>query len=415
MAGMRSVGRLAVAASMCAALLLLFCSGPGAAAALRSNTAPGPGGTRLPDFPPSMDFYRLPSHVRPEPPGTLTRVQTVSVANGSTTLRVMYHSRNASGRDVLVTGMVTYPTTRPPSGGWPVISWDHGTSGLSQSCAPSRSGGTAPDFGVRAVSVATDYLGLGPDGDIHPYLDRVDEANSTIDIVRAARQIPDAHASTTWFAVGDSQGGHASLSAGEIAPSYAPELRLVGTVAIAPGALLSKMFPGDSKEVYDIIEVMALYGAQAADPRDNPDEVLAPAARGVASVVETGCVGEITGYLAGVYAKTGGHLFTRAPLSTPQGRAWAKANDVPQVRTASPMLVVAGGQDTVVVPARINALMTRLCSLGDHVSVDWYPQGNHSTEPALASSRIEAWIEARLRGRSVPTSCPYEAPPLGSR
>lgn len=297
-----------------------------------------------------------------------------------------------------------------------MISWDHGTSGLSQSCAPSRSGGTAPapDFGVPAVSVATDYLGLGPDGAIHPYLDRVDEANSTIDIVRAARRIPDAHAGTTWFAVGDSQGGHASLSAGEIAPRSAPDLHLAGTVAIAPGALLAKMFPGDSKEVYDIIEVMALYGAQAADPRDNPDEFLVPAARGVASVVETGCVGEISAYLAGVYSKTGGHLFTRAPLTTPQGRAWATANDVPQVHTASPMLVVAGGEDTVVVPARINALMTRLCSLGDRVSVAWYPQGNHSTEPALAASRIGAWIEARLHGRGVPTSCPYEAPPLGS-
>lgn len=383
----------------------------GTRAALGTSAPLGPGGTRLPDFPASADFYRLPARVRPEPPGTLVRLQTVSDTDGSATLRVMYHSRNASGHDTLVTGLITYPTTRPPAGGWPVISWDHGTSGLSQSCAPSRSGGTAPNFGVRAVSVATDYLGLGPDGEIHPYLDRLDEADSTIDIVRAARRIPEAHAGSAWVVVGDSQGGHASLSAGEIAPRYAPDLHLVGTVAIAPGALLAHMFAGDSKEVYDIIEVMALYGAQAADASDNPDEVLVPAAQGVASVVRTGCVGQITDYLAGVYSKTGGQLFTKPPLATPQGKAWAKENDVPQVRTRSPMLVVAGGQDTVVVPARVKALMNHLCSLGDRVSIEWYPQGNHSTEPALATSRIEAWIDARLRGRSAPISCPSRVPP----
>ncbi|NNN20756.1 MAG: hypothetical protein HKL80_01970, partial [Acidimicrobiales bacterium] len=157
----------------------------------------GLGGTVFSSYPSSEDFYKLPSHLDSGSPGTLIRIQTISNANGLMTLRVMYHSRDTFGHDAAVTGVITYPTSAAPKGGWPVVAWDHGTSGMSQSCAPSRSSGPISTFGVRGVGVATDYLGMGPDGEILPYLNRMTEAEATIDIVRAARQIPDAHASAT--------------------------------------------------------------------------------------------------------------------------------------------------------------------------------------------------------------------------
>ena len=404
-AGMVSAVLLAVA-SMCAAC------GSSAAGTPVPHHGAGPGGTTLPDFPASQDFYLLPAHVRPEPPGTLVRIQTISDAGGVVTLRVMYHSKDAAGHDALVTGLVTYPTAPAPAGGWPVISWDHGTNGMGARCAPSRTGGaqSVVTFGARGVGVATDYQGEGPDGEIAPYLDRATEGESTIDIVRAARQIPDAHASSTWVNVGDSQGGHASLAAAELAPTYAPELHLAGTVAIAPGAMLAHLYPGDSQAVYDIISTMALYGAQAADPIINPDQIVAPAMRGVGSVIRSGCVNAIEKAVLDAYTKTGGHVFTTPPLDLPQGQAWVKANDVPQVKTPSPLLVIAGGKDAIVVPARINAMMSRMCSLGDRVSVQWYPTGTHDTEPTLAAAQIGQWIEARFRGAPAPTSCPYRPP-----
>ncbi len=365
----------------------------------------GVGGTSLANFSSPRGFYKVPSHLRAGLPGQLIRLQIVSDSSDETTLRVMYHSRDGSGHDRAVTGLITYPNSRAPRGGWPVVAWDHGTSGMSQSCAPSRAGGAVPSFGVDGVSVATDYLGLGPDGEIHPYLNRQTEAQATIDIVRAARNIPDAHASSKWVVVGDSQGGHASLSTGEIAPHYAPELQLVGTVAVAPGSQLSQVFPGDNPILNDVVTVMALYGAQVTDPKINPSDFLTPDATGVATVIKTSCVTQIADFLLKVYSKDGGKIFKIDPIDTARGRAWLLANEVGLVKTKSPILVIGGNQDAIVVPARIHSLMSQLCSIGDRAFLDQIVDGNHGNEIVLGATEITSWLKGRLSGAPAPSSC----------
>ena len=49
----------------------------------------------------------------------------------------MYHSQSIQGKDIPVTGLIAVPTTPPPAGGYPVVSWAHGTSGIADTCAPS--------------------------------------------------------------------------------------------------------------------------------------------------------------------------------------------------------------------------------------------------------------------------------------
>ena len=44
---------------------------------------------------------------------------------------------------------------------------------------------------------------------------------------------------------GHSQGGHASLYTGELAASYAPDLKLVGVAAAAPATYLAELFDAD--------------------------------------------------------------------------------------------------------------------------------------------------------------------------
>ncbi len=372
----------------------------------------GPGGSNLPNFPDSQDFYKLPSSVPYEPPGTLVRVQQVGTAGGYTTLRVMYHSTDSHSHDALVTGLVTYPDAKAPSGGWPVISWDHGTIGMSQSCAPSRMGlsGASPNFSVQADYVETDYLGLGIDGEISPYLNRLTEGYSTIDIVRALKYIPDAHASNNWLVVGDSEGGHAALATGELAPSYAPEIHLLGTVAVAPGAMLSQTFPSDNPILIDLITVMVVYGYHASDPSVDPNQVIAPAAQGLGKLIDTECAGQVATNLIGIYQKTNGHIFKYPPLQSPLGETWLKNNDVPQAKTQSPILVIAGGQDVIAVPARINALVPKLCALGDTVSIQWFKDATHLNETEVATPEIGAWLKDRLAGKSPPSNCPYTPP-----
>ena len=102
---------------------------------------------------------------------------------GGSTHLVLYRSTSAKGEPVAVSGVVSLPSGTPPDGGWPVISWGHGTTGMADDCAPSRSlvdqqtgiytaamdQTTADLVGEGYAVVRTDYEGLGTPGP-HPYL-----------------------------------------------------------------------------------------------------------------------------------------------------------------------------------------------------------------------------------------------------
>src|SRR5262252_4651888 len=87
-------------------------------------------------------------------------------------VRIAYHSRDAAGRDVPATAAVLVPPGKAPPGGWPVIAWGHGTSGVARQCAPSLMKDVYyGDEGLKQMLeggfavVATDYHGLGGPGE----------------------------------------------------------------------------------------------------------------------------------------------------------------------------------------------------------------------------------------------------------
>src|SRR5262249_18009538 len=146
-------------------------------------------------------------------PGSLIWSTPFKAIPGAQAWKVLYHSRAVDGSDVAVSGVVVAPTGPAPAGGRPVISWAHGTPGIADQCAPSRTG----DMGSRLPSigklisqgyvvVATDYEGLGTPG-THPYLVGESEARGALDIARAAHQIRETAANDTTFVWGQSQGG----------------------------------------------------------------------------------------------------------------------------------------------------------------------------------------------------------------
>src|SRR4051794_14289642 len=101
-----------------------------------------------------------------------------------------YVTTDAFGNHALSTGTVFLPKGTAPRGGWPVISWAHGTSGLGDSCAPSRMGPALPQRDRPYLArwmregyaiVATDYVGLGTPG-LHPYLHGQSQAHSVVDM-----------------------------------------------------------------------------------------------------------------------------------------------------------------------------------------------------------------------------------------
>jgi pimeloyl-ACP methyl ester carboxylesterase len=351
------------------------------------------------------DFYVAPDPLPAGRPGELIRIQVVSEASGRVTLRIMYHSRDAQDRDRAVTGIVTYPTAPAPKRGWPVISTAHGTTGLASQCAPSRFGGEAPGWGVDGVWVMTDYIGLGPVGELHPYLSRTAEGNAVIDAVRAVRRLPDAHAGKRWVSIGHSQGGHGAMAAAELAHEYAPELKLVGTVALAPGAMFDRVYGGIDPIVTTILTLMGLYARPSEHPEIDVIDYVTPAAHQVASsVVETGCLDEITAALIPV-ALAG--AFTADPRTTEPARSIILGNDVGNVAVKKvPLFLASGTLDDRVVIDRVRDLFDRLCANGQVTEFVVVEGADHGSVIPLTSAQVTDFLEDRFARREPVDSCP---------
>jgi hypothetical protein len=345
------------------------------------------------------EFYVVPAPLPPGKPGALIRVQDVSADAESTTLRIMYHSRDAQDRDRAVTGILTYPNREAPAGGWPVVSLANGTVGLASPCALSRNGRRAPTFGVEGVGVVTDYIGLGPVGELHPYLSRPSEGHSVIDAVRAARNLPAAGAGRRWLAIGHSQGGHGALAAHELGEEYAPELELLGTVSLAPAALFDRRYGGIDDIVVRIVGVMGLYGAVTEHPEIDPDDYVGPATAAAAPVLEQYCLAEI---IAAFLASPAETFYLHDPVETEPARSIILANDVGGVRVDSPLLLISGTADQRVVVERVRDLFGKLCVTGQVTQYLELEGATHDDEYARAA---EAWLADRLAGRFAIDSC----------
>ncbi|MGN6162280.1 MAG: alpha/beta hydrolase family protein [Marmoricola sp.] len=192
------------------------------------------------------------------PVGTVLAVQALPralwVPGAREGWKLTYVSTDVFGHRRPVTGEVFIPQGRPPVGGWPVLSWAHGTSGLADKCAPSNVGPAEParDFSYLHTwmsqgyaVVATDYAGLGTAG-LPAYLNGVSEAHNIVDMVKAGRAFANRGPSYRLLArkfviIGQSQGGGAAIYSARYATAFAgPGLSYRGAVGTGTPANIEK-------------------------------------------------------------------------------------------------------------------------------------------------------------------------------
>jgi hypothetical protein len=393
-------------ASACAVAALAL----GTASPAASSPAQAGDGPAVEEFTGTVEeFYVVPDPLPPGEPGDLIRVQEVAANDAEVTVRVMYHSRDARDRDRAVTGIVTYPTAPAPEGGWPVVSWAHGGISMASKCAPSRAGLAAPAFGVSGVRVASDYVGLGPVGEISPVLSRPSVANSIVDAVRAARHLPGAGAGSRWVSVGHSAGGHGALSAHELAADRAPELDHVGTVALAPAGGFDRTFGPVDEIVTSVVGAAMLYGAPSDYPEIVPEDYAGPGLSALAETIRTGCQPDFEAPVAGVRAAEGDAFWRNDPLVTEPAASLLRANDVGNVAADAPLLMASGGADPVVVPERVRYIYDRQCAAGQVVELVEVAGADHGTILPMTADRVATWLADRLADAPADSTC-GEAP-----
>ncbi len=337
-------------------------------------------------------------------PGRLVRIQPLEVPAGVRGWRVLYHSTALDGRDIAVSGLVFAPDNPSGAGSRPVVAWAHGSVGLGDTCAPSRTPNDLlgepilSDLLARGfVVAATDYEGLGTPGS-HPWLVGQSEGRGVLDSVRAARQIPEAGAGNRLVAFGVSQGGGAALFAGELAPGYAGELDLLGVVSAAPAAeldLLALLPEGNLPGVAGFV-AMGAFGFKAAYPDLDLGAILSPDTVAQKESVDRLCQAEISNRFRGSRLD---RVLVASPAEAP---GWAEAilaNTPGREKTGVPVLLIHGDADQVV-PVQVSQfLFQRLCGLGVEAERQVYGGADHFEVVPAAAGDVLDWIEELQAGR----------------
>lgn len=354
-------------------------------------------------------FYTLPNPLPPGPPGTIVRAEIVSgvpgVPDGATVWRALYKSQTIYGDPIAVSGYFVVPPGSPPVGGWKILTWAHGTTGVTPSCFPSRFdlAGSKPYLlpdlanvlGAQFLVAATDYEGLTG---FEPYLLGASEGRGVLDAARAARHLPGVPTSNTVAIYGHSQGGHAALFAGELAPSYAPDLQVVAVAAAAPATNLTtiiKIAPKTSSAGVLSFQLAAGW-SWVQTYRDLPaTDVFTPRAISAApGLLAGGCIDDTSRALNAQHL-TGQDLFNAGLATNPVVVSHAEANDPGRVKTAVPMLVVQGTGDNTVPPALTDSyVQTMACPIGDTIHYEKFTGVTHSGIPRAAAATVLAFLEA---------------------
>lgn len=332
---------------------------------------------------------------------------------GAQAVRVRYWSTSAWGdNSVIVSAAAFLPGGKPPPGGWPVIAVAHGTTGIRTECGPSLSPnlfGSAPAIAGLLKQgfavVAADYEGLGEPGK-HAYLNSRAAGLNVIDSVRALRHAWPGAVSDRWAGFGGSQGGGAIWAANEHAALRAPELHLVGVVALVPAARFSayadlaaagKLGP-DQRAAY-IWMLMSL-------ARGHPDLNMDLYRHGSAARNW-----DALSYCFGPRAKerndavalvTADELKPATPAATKQLRSLLEEMALPQRRTTAPMLVIYAGRDTFLDPAWTREAIAESCKRGSQIEAVYQAEADHGTVDIASAV---PWLAQRFAGTPVTDAC----------
>lgn len=358
--------------------------------------------------------------------------------------RIIYQTATINGTtNVPASAYVLWPylaRTFPNVTGLPVIGWGHGTSGVLPDCGPSHIRNLWYQFAgpyemamQGYVVVAPDYAGLGvsttapsssssnttsnddPNRILHPYLSNPSHGLDILHAIRAARAAF-LSLSTKHVVIGHSQGGGAAWSAaveaarcprtfpgylGAVAGSPAPSGANYLTLLAAATATFSPLAP------------YIAAGVHAAYPGVGLDELFTPA--GLARFELMREVGGCSSVATELFAAAAGDG-KKTPWVRPDiaefwaTRAFAAAadyggEDVGGVQT--PLLVLQGEADPIVVPGQTAESVRRACEANAESSVELVSFENVTHVPVMfAGQRVWLdWVADRFNGVPVEKGC----------
>ena len=377
---------------------------------------------------PALSKFYEPGSWTPKAPGTLLKAEPVEGApSGIKLYRIMYESTDLAGNPIPVTGLYAAPAAQAPAGGYPLVSFAHGTTGIGRMCGMSQTPLTPDTPGysnwvphiepmVKAgwAVVASDYSGMGAPGPAS-YLVGPLEARGVLDGLRAvenpAPQIGSIAVNKNKLGIyGKSQGGEAAMSALQLAPDYAPELAIAGGSILAPGftppleGVLNAVANNPTSTAQNMfIMLIAQSYAENYPSMVSLDQILTPTGLEKAKLLQSLCGNDL--------AKKVSDVPLNALLNVPiaPGLVTAMGEGMPgREKLQQPIIVVQGLKDKTILPQFTHAQVMSQCALGSTVFYVRYPFDDHPSinyQARQHNPSVIDWMNARWNGEPAPSNC----------
>jgi pimeloyl-ACP methyl ester carboxylesterase len=369
-------------------------------------------------------FYEVPAESVAElNPGTLLRSETIAEApEGINAQRFIYVSQTATGENQAVSGLyVNRAGPEPGPNGRPLVALAHGTTGNAPGCGvsiapftPGSTGYTTWDLiisglvGAGFAVVATDYANLGVPG-IPDYITMEGEGADVLNSVRAAYQLDRVGLDRSKTAImGHSQGGHAALSAAYIAPDYAPELSLKGTIAMSPalfppapilGSFITQNPDDDASGFLSFLSYIVQSWSANFPDQVQPADIFTDKGVAASEAAQQTCLTETVELFKGPKKD-----FVKAEL--PDSIVQLAANNFPVYEAYThPLLIQQGLADDVVVPGVNIAAARTFCEQGSEVNLQTFPADQHSTVLLTGKADATRWLQDRFNSVPVRSDC----------
>ncbi len=374
----------------------------------------------------SPGFYEPPAGLEALAPGELIRAEPMhaylmpGVRLRARAWRILYRCTGAMGEPTAVSGTLLLPAGVRSGSALPLIAYAVATHGIGDDAAPSRLLSVGLDWEATPIAlvlargyavVATDYQGLGTPGD-HTYMVGRALGRNVLDAIRAARQLaPMELPSAGPVAImGYSEGGTAAAWAGQLQPSYAPELELAGVAAGAPAADVELAGPTLDGSFFSFFVAYGAIGFAAAYPELELEPYLVGQGSEVLDALRQ------TNILQAAFR---GPRFARVErltepnvLGLPPWRSRLRENRLGDIAPSAPMLLHHSRHDQLVAFEQSEQLLEDWRALGVDVSLRSTRGGFDHITGAVAGGPVALdWLgrqiarhsSAQLTGRAAPS------------
>lgn len=372
----------------------------------------------------SFYTYKGSTPLRDIAPGTILKKRTITVTVENYDLpftadQLLYRTTGQLGQPTVTVTTLIRPLVHV---GTKIVAYQTAYDALGSECDPSYTlagGNPADGTGAAETAVIALYLAAGYYVDVSDYegtnLDFVagqESGYGTLDSVRASEHDLGVPASTEVGLVGYSGGSIASEWASELAPSYAPELHIVG---VAEGGI-----PVDLAHNLDYVNGSAAWSgtipavvvslARAFDINLSP--YLSAYGEKITQQVEGECIASFLGAYPGLTVQQLLKPQYQDFLAIPVFRKVVNTllmGTVPG-RPAGPLFMGVGDADGtgdgVMVTKDVQALAHEYCTRGVNVQFNVYKGQDHDNAAIPFEVEAVGFLEQRFLGIPAISGCP---------